>query len=80
MLTTDIPTDILVTYFEKSDPTNSGSQGKPDFATSHNLELSNLKSGTTYSYTIKVSDEQGNQTTGEAKEFTTDKDENPPTE
>ena len=77
-VTTDIPTDILVTYFEKNDPTNSGSQGKPDFSTSHNLELSNLKSGTTYSYTIKVSDEQGNQTTGEAREFTTDKDENPP--
>lgn len=77
-VTTDIPTDILVTYFEKGDPTNSGSQGKPDFSTNHNLEISNLKSGTIYSYTIKVSDEQGNQTTGEVKEFTTDKDENPP--
>ncbi len=77
-IATDIPTDVLVTYFEKTDPKNSGSQGKPDFLTKRTVELTNLKSGVTYVYTVKVVDEQGNQTTGEAKEFTTDKDENPP--
>jgi len=75
---TDIPADVLVTYFEKGNPTNSGSQGKPDFTTSHELELSNLNSGTTYRYTVKVSDEEGNQATSEEKEFTTEKDETAP--
>ena len=42
------------------------------------MDLSNLKSGTVYTYFVKVSDEQGNQTTSTAKEFTTGKDEVPP--
>ncbi len=75
---TDIPTDILATYADTRDSSNTGSQGKPDFVTRHELELGNLDSGTTYSYAIKITDEQGNQTTSEEKTFTTGKDENPP--
>jgi hypothetical protein len=78
-VSTDIPADALITYFEKNNPINSGSQGKPDFTTSHELELASLSSGTTYRYTVKVSDEQGNQATSEEQEFTTEKDETPPT-
>ena len=77
-ISTDIPADALITYFEKATPTNAGSQGKPDFATKHDITLSNLKSGTTYSYSVKVSDEQGNQTTSDPKEFTTTQDTTPP--
>jgi len=77
-VSTDIPADVLVTYFEKGNPSNSGSQGKPDFAVKHDIDLSNLKSGTTYSYSVKVSDDQGNQTTSDPKEFTTDQDTTPP--
>ena len=75
---TDIPTDILVTYFEKDQEENSGSQGKPEFVTQHDLELNNLKSGTAYAYTVKVVDEQGNQTVSDENTFITNKDENPP--
>ncbi len=78
VVTTDIPTDILITYIDKNNPENTGSQGKPDLATSHEIDLANLNAGTTYSYTVRVADEQGNQTTGEAKEFTTSKDETAP--
>jgi len=77
-VTTDIPTDILVTYVDTKDPSISGSQGKPELATKHEIDLKNLESGKTYSYIVKVTDEQGNQTTSEAKTFTTGKDENAP--
>jgi hypothetical protein len=77
-ISTDIPADVLVTYFEKATPANAGSQGKPDFAVKHDVTLSNLKSGITYTYSVKVSDEQGNQTTSDPKDFTTTKDETPP--
>ena len=75
---TDIPTDILVTYTSTSDSSLSGSQGKPEFVTKHDIDLKNLESGKTYSYVVKVTDEQGNQTTSDAKTFTTGKDENAP--
>jgi len=77
-MNTDVPTDILVTYFDKNDPKNSGSQGKPDFVTKRTIELNNLKSGVTYVYTVKVVDEQGNQTVSESQNFTTNEDKTPP--
>jgi hypothetical protein len=76
---TDIPSDVLITYAEKDNPDSSFSQGNPNFITKHEIKLTNLKSGTAYTYTVKVSDEQGNQTISEEGEFTTSRDEAPPT-
>ena len=75
---TDIPVDAIVSFQDTKNQENSGSQGSPALATQHNIELKNLTSGTTYSYTVKVTDEQGNQTESESGTFTTGKDENPP--
>ena len=75
---TNVPTDALVTYTDSADNENSGSQGKPDLATNHEVELKNLKQGTTFALTIKARDLDGNETIQEAESFTTGKDENPP--
>jgi len=76
--TTNVPTDALVTYTDPADNENSGSQGKPDMATNHEVELKNLTQGTTFALTIKVRDADGNETEQTAQNFTTGKDENPP--
>lgn len=75
---TNIATDALITYADISNSDNSGSQGKPELATSHEIELKNLMSGTNYVMVIKVRDEEGNETEDAAQKFTTSKDENPP--
>ena len=76
--TTDVPTDSLVTYADLSNSENSGSQGKPELAANHQLELKNLSPGTNYSLVVKVRDEEGNETEETASNFTTGIDENPP--
>ncbi len=74
---TDVPTDALITY-TASDAEKSGFQGKPELSSKHEIELKNLESGTTFSLTVKVRDEDGNESESEASSFTTGKDENPP--
>jgi hypothetical protein len=76
--TTNVPTDALVTYTDSADNQNSGSQGKPDLSTSHEVELKSLKQGTTFALTVKVRDADGNETTQVYQNFTTGKDESPP--
>ena len=85
---TNVATDALVNYTpinsgpprvdESSPRVEAGSQGKPDLATTHEVELKNLKQGTTFALTIKARDLDGNETTQVAESFTTGKDENPP--
>lgn len=78
IITTNIPTDVLITYTDAKNSQNSGSQGKPELAANHTVELKNLDPGTNYNLKIKVRDEEGNETEEESKSFTTSRDENPP--
>ena len=75
---TDVPTDALVTYVDVADAQNSGSQGKPEFMSKHEMELKNLTSGATYSLKIRVRDEAGNETEETFPSFQTSQDENAP--
>ncbi|MFA6973540.1 MAG: fibronectin type III domain-containing protein [Parcubacteria group bacterium] len=75
---TNIATDALIIYTDAKNPENSGSQGNPQLGSSHEIILKNLASGATFSYSVKVRDEQGNETTQAGGSFTTGKDENPP--
>ena len=74
---TSAPTDALVSYTSESGE-GSGSQGKPGYVTDHELELANLNSGTNFSISIQVRDEDGNEATEEGGSFTTGLDEKPP--
>ncbi|HCP08892.1 MAG TPA: hypothetical protein DIT25_03800, partial [Candidatus Moranbacteria bacterium] len=76
--TTDVPTDALITYADVKDAKETGSQGKPELTSKHEIELKNLKSGITYSLKIRVRDEAGNETEENFPNFTTGKDENAP--
>jgi hypothetical protein len=75
---TDIPASALVTYTNKNNSEDSGTQGKPELATQHSIELKNLNAGATYAVKISALDEQGNQAEGALPDFITAKDENPP--
>jgi len=76
--TTNVPTDASVTYTDAKNPKNSGSQGKPDLITAHDLTLANMPSGETFAVSLKVRDVDGNETTQAAQSFTTGKDVTPP--
>jgi chitodextrinase len=81
--TANVPTDALIVYTNTQNKEDTGSQGKPDLLTAHEITLKNLTSGATYSYTITAKDYDGNsssfpETGGVAPSFTTGKDENPP--
>ncbi|MFZ5982613.1 MAG: hypothetical protein ACOYS2_03545, partial [Patescibacteria group bacterium] len=74
---TNVPTDALITYTSK-DKEKSGLQGKPDLASSHEVVLDGLASGTEFTAVVKVRDEDGNETESDSFSFSTGKDENPP--
>jgi hypothetical protein len=76
--TTNIPTDTLITYNDAKNPENSGSQGNPQLGLAHEIVLKNLAPGEVMSFSIKVRDEQGNETVQEGGSFTTGKDTTPP--
>ncbi|MFA6383184.1 MAG: hypothetical protein WCX17_02055 [Parcubacteria group bacterium] len=75
---TNVPTDALVTYIAAKDQENTGSQGKPDLETKHAVEIKNLDSGIDFTTSIKVRDQDGNETTQAGPNFTTGKDSAPP--
>jgi len=75
---TNVPTDALVTFQDRGDTTNSGSQGNPSLIQQHTLELTNLKPGTLYDVTIVVQDESGNEAEYLDQSFTTVIDEQAP--
>jgi len=75
---TNIPTDSLVTYTATQDQKDTGSQGKPDLATTHSVEIKNLDSGVAFATSIKVRDQDGNETTQAGPNFTTGVDSIPP--
>ncbi|MFA6973774.1 MAG: fibronectin type III domain-containing protein [Parcubacteria group bacterium] len=75
---TNIPTDANIAYTDPKEAKNSGSQGKPELATEHAIELKNLAQGTTFSLKITAKDQDGNQSEDASKSFTTGKDENAP--
>jgi Purple acid Phosphatase, N-terminal domain/Fibronectin type III domain len=76
--TTNIPTDALITYTDAKNPKDSGSQGKPDMVTAHDLTLTNMTSGENFAISLKVRDVDGNETTQAAPNFTTSKRVTPP--
>ena len=78
IFSTNVPTDALITYADVANKDNSGSQGRPELMTRHEVELRNLISGIAYFLKIKVRDEDGNETEEDFDNFTTSKDENPP--
>jgi hypothetical protein len=71
---TNVPTDALVTYVADRDQKKTGSQGKPDLETKHSIEIKNLDSGVPFTTSIKVRDQDGNETTLPGPNFTTGKD------
>jgi len=75
---TNVPTSALVTYTDPKNPKNSGSQGVPNLASTHEVELKNLPSGIFFNTKLKVTDEQGNSTEESGPDFTVGKDEVPP--
>ncbi len=75
---TDVPTDSLATYTDIKNAKDIGSQGKPDLTTTHEIDLQGLNPGTTFSLTLKVRDQDGNETTQAAQNFTTGIDKTPP--
>jgi hypothetical protein len=75
---TNVPTDSNVAFTNVQDNKITGSQGVRETATNHEVKLSNLTQGTTFSVMISVRDEQATESTEKANDFTTLKDENPP--
>ena len=75
---TNVPTDVLVTYTDPQDEKNSGSQGIPTFSTKHAIELKNLVAGREFSLKIRVRDEVGNEIEQDFPAFKTVSDDNPP--
>ena len=75
---TDVPTDALVNFTDPNSKDNSGSQGKSDLMTSHELNLTNLAPGATFAISIKVRDQDGNETIQTGPNLTTGKDVTPP--
>ncbi|HEX8974132.1 MAG TPA: fibronectin type III domain-containing protein, partial [Patescibacteria group bacterium] len=71
---TDVPTDANITFTNAQDKTITGSQGKPDMATSHAIDLQGLDPGVTYSMVVTVRDEQGTENHNQGPDFTTDVD------
>jgi alpha-tubulin suppressor-like RCC1 family protein len=75
---TSIPTDALISYVDRNDSKNAGSQGKPDMITSHEVELVGLDPGVAYDIIVIAKDEQGNEAKSEGHNFNTGKDETAP--
>ncbi len=75
---TNVPTDALVSYIDQGNPANSGTQGKPDLAISHEVELENLESGVAYNLSVIARDEQSNEAKSQVVTFSTGKDDTAP--
>jgi len=75
---TSVPTDALVVYSNTEDDKDTGSQGKPEFSTSHTLTLKNLQSGARYTGRIVAKDEGGNEVTEDLEGFTMSQDKSAP--
>jgi hypothetical protein len=78
-LKSNVPTEATVSYADPNSTDNSGSQGDGILISEHEIVLKNLVSGITFNTKIRVRDEQGTETEIAGPDFTTTKDENPPT-
>jgi hypothetical protein len=76
--TTNVPTDLVVTYVDPNSADNSGFQGLTEMATEHKITLKNMTSGIAYSIKVKVRDENSNETEEDFPGFTTAIDTTPP--
>jgi hypothetical protein len=68
-----------VAYTATDNLKNTGSQGQPSLVVAHEVFLKNLDPGTTYSLKVQAKDESGNAAELIGPNFTTGKDETPPT-
>jgi hypothetical protein len=71
---TNVPTDARVTFTDLKDNLNNSTQGVTKLTTEHEIVLTGLDQGTTFSVSISVRDEQGTESLINAPDLTTGQD------